>query len=297
MEIGFRCDVCDASFTLQPKMDACPACRARLPIAISIKAPKPAVATPPSHRRAIPRRDLESSRTGSLADRITPGPALRRAMPVRESHKSAKQTDAISGVLEPLGAGWVLRTREGTTPVRPGGDIDPHLLEGRSLSYRLVAQVGSAPLAVPKETRALKQIRLMQSGPTQPQPRAEGGQRGRGIGPQQEGTSPLELLSDDAREQMSRVAYFASRKDDPAAWSALANGYRIKRLRLPIESAMASVGWEKIDALTRDYPGQWPAGLRSWLDRQREDQGRRRLTFKGPHRRAWANNDYGTVED
>jgi hypothetical protein len=87
-------------------------------------------------------------------------------------------------------------------------------------------------------------------------------------GPKPAGQSKLERLGDPL-DQLVEIQRLAVRKDDPDAWSDLANAYRVTRLRDPLGRAMAAVGWEHIALLVSRCPVGWPDGLAAWIDAQR----------------------------
>ena len=100
----------------------------------------------------------------------------------------------------------------------------------------------------------------------------------------------------DAQQQIRRIQVLAVKRDDPAAWATLANGYRIKRLRPPLEGAMRNVGWDKIASLVAAHPNGWPGELLDWLAGERLADSRRRA--KGARtQQAYRRGEYGTLPD
>lgn len=109
------------------------------------------------------------------------------------------------------------------------------------------------------------------------------------------GASELELISDPLK-QLQRIKELSEKKDDPVAWSALANGYRVARLKRPLEAAIRQVGWSRVMALTETYLGEWPSGLREFLaGERRKEQARHRDGALSDA--AWHRGEYGTTSD
>jgi hypothetical protein len=85
------------------------------------------------------------------------------------------------------------------------------------------------------------------------------------------GTSQLEAIQKEP-QVIKRIADLARAKDDPDAWRDLACGYRVKRLRRPLEKAMREVGTEKILNLIRKRPGFWPPEVVAFLEDEEKKQ-------------------------
>jgi hypothetical protein len=194
------------------------------------------------------------------------------------------------GRIERTPTGWLLRRPTSAVAVQVLGDLRPESLEGVQLRWVFKGWVGVEVAGVePMDCAAVREIRLRQQARVQV---GHGAGYSALYGPKPVGTSPLERIA-KPMDQLREIRRLAERKDDPAAWSALANGYRILAVRAPLEAAMKAVGWEHFAHLVASCTGQWPDGLKEWVEVRRLEEHQRDRT-KSAH--TYRHGDYGVAD-
>lgn len=287
-----RCKQCRASHDFSPSVKKCPHCGAPVPEALR--------GTSPSRSKSDAFGDKARQRRAAEA-------AFKRAGEVQSvSSTSSAPTKArrrkegehgLHGTLEFNGGLCRLHQQSRTIRVVVVGSPNAASLDGYSGHWIQAGRTPGGLLQVkPAECREVQRLRLVEDLAAKTlATRSRLGPTMERYGPSPPGTSELERIA-DPREQILRIQVLAVKRDDPAAWATLANGYRIKRLRPPLEGAMRNVGWAKIASLVTARPHGWPDGLLEWLaEEQRADASRR---AKGARtQQAYQRDEYGTLPD
>lgn len=306
MLMRYRCEICDREFELKPRTRCCPSCRVQLPAALvrpSAADPRRHLATPRTKPKTPSATNTRpTSATGQIpaalpAARNVGHPPTVSSRVARRSPQSVATNSERYGKLENIGRLWYMHWQDAPTErVQPSGALPASFLEGVLLPWR-VRDKARPPIVEPVDGRALK-VLTVQFAYAAPSPEARF--RKINLGPTLPGTSELERIK-DPRAQIERTRVLSEKKDDPEAWAELANGYRVKALRRPIEQAIKGIGWHKVLRLVTDHPvidgGQtWPDGLYEFLQAER-----RRYLASRPDGQladeAIKRGDYGTVED
>lgn len=162
-----------------------------------------------------------------------------------------------------MGNGW---TFDGVKRVHVTSDVRLEILEGRSLPYRLENQA-SMSFVTPVECTELRNLRIHQACADRAEPTAPGHLELHG--PKPPGTTELEKLT-DSRAQTKRINQLGRSRNDPAAWSELANAVRVRRIRGPVLQVLSQIGWTKIDMLVASTTREgWPPELLAWIEKNR----------------------------
>lgn len=287
-----RCKECRASHDFSPTVKKCPHCGAAVPDAL--RGTSPAKTTGDARgEKARRRRAAEAAVKRVDEDRPVPSPF--RASGTRGRRKEDER--GLHGTLEFNGKSCRLHQASRTIMVVVVGSPSAASLNGYSGRWIQAGRTPEGLLEVrPAECREVHRLRLVEdlAERTLATRRKIGGPLDR-YGPSTPGTSELEKMT-DPRTQILRIQVLAVKRDDPAAWASLANGYRIPSLRRPLEGAMRSVGWEKIASLVAANPNGWPGELLEWLaEEHRADASRR---AKGERtKQAYQRDEYGTLPD
>lgn len=211
-------------------------------------------------QREAPRRSMPG-----LSDKARARNAKAKA---GAKPRSTPRPAPIVGRLEVRAAGLFL------TPVgsaaqqvsRVDSDVEPYALAGTLLQWSVSEKDGDV-VARPLPCKALDALaewqRLYKSTRSTELKMADL------LGPRPPGSTKVEQL-DDPFDQIERLRWLATQKDDRVAWSELANAARIPLLRKPALEGVRQVGWEKVDAivaLTGDRG--WDPSLLELLARER----------------------------
>jgi len=95
------------------------------------------------------------------------------------------------------------------------------------------------------------------------------------------GESELERSAKDKDPRVVERIEALARRNDPFAWRELACGYRVPRIRKPIEQALRQVGVEKVLSLIRRVEGDWPEEVIEFLTAEdRKEKSRRVVRFR-----------------
>jgi hypothetical protein len=201
------------------------------------------------------------------------------------------------GKLEVDSTSCRLHQAAATIPVVVEGTPSAVWLNGYAGRWVVMGRTSDGVLLIkPLECTAVRQLRVQEEHAMQL------GARGVRVrpavqryGPCEPGTSELEMMT-DARQQILRIQVLAQTRDDPSAWAALANGYRIERLRRPLQAAMRGVGLPQIRYVVDAYPEGWPPGLVEWLADAEAAEAKRRSTGNRTQE-AQRRDEYGTRPD
>lgn len=255
----YRCKECDVEMVLRPGFVRCSDCAAPIPVPLRIPSPHDAPRTRANsaHPSTVPVVKAQRKYRTNLS-RVPSLGSSRRATSRISASKPPR------GVLYRNGESWYMRWAAGgpNMRIRLEGDVPAELLADTPLAWHLDNSHGRPPIVRPLQCKELDRIRKKIVPAS-----AELARSKLSLGPDSPGTSALEIISDPMR-QLRRINELSNSKDDPEAWAALANGYRIHRLRRPIEAAIRSVGVEKVRLVVLEHPGIWPDGLHEFLDNE-----------------------------
>lgn len=279
--MGMRsvCQHCKKSFAFTTGVTACPYCGTGVHEALFGSSAVKAKVTWDSKKARARRAAVRASRGGGREPKA-PSPKSR--------------TKVVTGVLRRRGNELILYLLDRELRVRVTAPVSIETLEGYCGHWNVGPpdSDGTVPVS-PKDSPELQRLVRIETA-LRSRPRT--GRRGPSkVGPTAPGTSELELIG-DRLDQLERIRFLSSQKDDPQAWAALANGYRQAVLRPPLEAAMNDVGVERIAALVRHNPGAWPPELLEWLDDREAQERKRRNAPKLLAKEAYLYGDYGTVE-
>ena len=164
------------------------------------------------------------------------------------------------GVLQRDTPGYRLETESWTRRVRVTSDLPVGELLGISLPWQGVRAFDGVLDIWPEACKEIDRIRARVRAAADRRTQDPDGvldELDPRFGAQSPGTSPLETMMDPMK-QLREIKRLAERKKDPVAWATLANGYRVRSIRLPIESAARSIGPEKFNGMFTVRPGDWP---------------------------------------
>lgn len=259
MEFKLTCGACKRRYSGQQISAACPQCGwspvGFEEVAVKGKPPAPALSNKQRLRRAA-----------------------KRAQTSREPEaRSLLRPRTLVGVLERRLHGLVLVAQGLEQKVELDTDVPPHLLTGYQTVFDIVSE---RPLVLrPRRTPQIQAAQAADARQARDEALATRRQHDK-YGPRPVGTSELELLK-RPQDQIRRIVELTKLRNDPAAWSILANGMRIRAVTKPIESAILQIGWKKIATHAATYPGDWPTELTDFLERQREIEAARPMVSEG----------------
>lgn len=285
-----RCGECRQSCDFVPGMTKCSSCGVRLPDVLVGGRPRPKPPKAALGEKAR-RRNAQAARPAAIR------PASARAAARGTTRRRKPAEDATFGKLDAEPKSCRLHQAAATIPVVVEGTPSAVWLNGYAGRWVKLGRTSDGVLRIkPAECtevrlRRMQEEHAMQLG-------ARGVRVGPAVqryGPCEPGTSELEMMT-DARQQIQRIEVLAQTRDDPAAWAVLANGYRVQRLRGPLQTAMRSVGLPQIRSLVDAHPEGWPPGLVEWLlDAEAAEAKRRSKGIRT--QQAQRRDEYGTLPD
>ncbi len=276
-EMKFRCTVksCRERFTLGEGVRECPACGE--PIGSAMAAPS--------------EKQIRQGQT----PKVVVARSNKRRKRVRPKSKPAPT--AFRAVLKHNGMSWRLPYDGRQLKVRVEGRPAAQFLEDSSLLWEIVGRdVDEVLLIKPVECRAVRDALARSEASdrialTRPRPDTD-------LKPPPRGESHLEVFMRDHNmiECAREIQRLARAEDVPRAWRALANGWRVDRLRDPIRAAMLDIGWQRIRAfvLHGPYKDDWEADLIAWLRELDGNEEERKRSHRSV--RVLRDEDYGLVD-